>query len=228
MFRFIGHRVLTVGTPIGRKMRPKLLSHGAPLVRVKPKGIVDAGVERVPRVVGVRDGLPLLEDDRVLEATNVIWCTGFRPDFPGSTFTSSVTRKRPRNRSTDAGSSPASRGSTSSGCSFSTRCRPGSSPASEGTPSTSPSTSPGANRTATPPRSPAAPRPEAAGPRTADARPPLPLRANERASPLGRPKRLSLVRGMNCASLSSTSVVHGNRPERASSGSAKWSGASMS
>jgi putative flavoprotein involved in K+ transport len=81
MFRFIGHRVLTVRTPIGRKMRPKLLSHGAPLVRVKPKGIVDAGVERVPRVVGVRDGLPLLEDDRVLEATNVIWCTGFRPDF---------------------------------------------------------------------------------------------------------------------------------------------------
>jgi putative flavoprotein involved in K+ transport len=81
MFRFIGHRVLTVGTPIGRKMRPKLLSHGAPLVRVKPKDIADAGVERVPRVVGVRDGLPLLEDDRVLEATNVIWCTGCRPDF---------------------------------------------------------------------------------------------------------------------------------------------------
>jgi putative flavoprotein involved in K+ transport len=81
MFRFIGHRVLTVRTPIGRKMRPKLLSHGAPLVRVKPKDIVDAGVERVARVAGVRDGLPLLADDRVLEAANVIWCTGFRPDF---------------------------------------------------------------------------------------------------------------------------------------------------
>jgi putative flavoprotein involved in K+ transport len=81
MFRFIGHRVLTVRTPIGRRMRPKLLSHGAPLVRVKPKDIVAAGIERVPRVVGARDGLPLLEDDRVLEAANVIWCTGFRPDF---------------------------------------------------------------------------------------------------------------------------------------------------
>jgi putative flavoprotein involved in K+ transport len=81
MFRVIGHRVLTVRTPIGRKMRPKLLSHGAPLVRVKPTDIVAAGVERVPRVVGVRDGLPLLEDGRVLEAANVIWCTGFRPDF---------------------------------------------------------------------------------------------------------------------------------------------------
>jgi putative flavoprotein involved in K+ transport len=81
MFRFIGHRVLTVRTPIGRKMRPKLLSHGAPLVRVKPKDIAAAGVERVPRVVGVRAGLPLLDDDNVLETANVVWCTGFRPDF---------------------------------------------------------------------------------------------------------------------------------------------------
>jgi putative flavoprotein involved in K+ transport len=81
MFRVIGHRVLTVRTPIGRRMRPKLLSHGAPLVRVKPKDIAAAGIERVPRVVDVRDGLPLLEDDRVLEASNVVWCTGFRPDF---------------------------------------------------------------------------------------------------------------------------------------------------
>jgi putative flavoprotein involved in K+ transport len=81
MFRVIGHRVLTVHTPIGRRMRPKLLSHGAPLVRVKPKDVAAARIERVPRVVGVRDGLPLLEEDRVLEATNVIWCTGFRPDF---------------------------------------------------------------------------------------------------------------------------------------------------
>jgi putative flavoprotein involved in K+ transport len=81
MFRFIGHRVLTVRTPIGRRMRPKLLSHGAPLVRVKPEDIVAAGIERVPRVVGVREGVPLLEGERVLEVDTVIWCTGFRPDF---------------------------------------------------------------------------------------------------------------------------------------------------
>jgi putative flavoprotein involved in K+ transport len=48
---------------------------------VKPNDIVAVGIERVPRVIGVRDGVPLLEDDRVLEAANVIWCTGFRPDF---------------------------------------------------------------------------------------------------------------------------------------------------
>jgi putative flavoprotein involved in K+ transport len=81
LFRFIGHYVLTVDTPIGRKVRPKLLSHGAPLVRVKPKDLAAAGIDRVPRVIGVRNGLPLLEDERILDVANVVWCTGFRPDF---------------------------------------------------------------------------------------------------------------------------------------------------
>jgi putative flavoprotein involved in K+ transport len=81
LFGLIGHYVLTVNTPIGRRVRPKLLSHGAPLVRVKPKDLAAAGVERVPRVVGVRDGLPVLEDESVLDIGSVIWCTGFRPDF---------------------------------------------------------------------------------------------------------------------------------------------------
>jgi putative flavoprotein involved in K+ transport len=73
--------VLTVNTPIGRKLRPKLLHRAAPLGRVKPRDIAAAGIERVPRVVGVRDGLPVLEDGRVLNVENIIWCTGFRPDF---------------------------------------------------------------------------------------------------------------------------------------------------
>jgi putative flavoprotein involved in K+ transport len=81
MFRVIGHRVLTVRTPIGRRLRPKLISHGAPVVRVKPRDIAAAGIECVPRVVAVRDGAPVLEGGRVLEVDNVIWCTGFRPDF---------------------------------------------------------------------------------------------------------------------------------------------------
>ena len=79
--RFVGHHVLTVRTPIGRKVRPKLRAAAAPLIRVKPKDLVGAGIERVPKVVGVRDGLPLLQDGRVLEVANVVWCTGFRPGF---------------------------------------------------------------------------------------------------------------------------------------------------
>jgi putative flavoprotein involved in K+ transport len=35
----------------------------------------------VPRTVGVRDSLPVLENGRVLEVANLIWCAGSRPDF---------------------------------------------------------------------------------------------------------------------------------------------------
>jgi putative flavoprotein involved in K+ transport len=74
-------RVLTVQTPIGRKVRPKALTTTSPLERVRPKELAAAGVERVPRTVAVRDGLPLLEDGRVMDVATVVWCTGFRPDF---------------------------------------------------------------------------------------------------------------------------------------------------
>jgi len=81
VFRFFGHRVLKVDTRIGRKLGPKLISKGDPLIRTRSKDLAAAGVERVPRVVGVREGLPVLEDDRVLDVSNVVWCTGFRTDF---------------------------------------------------------------------------------------------------------------------------------------------------
>jgi putative flavoprotein involved in K+ transport len=81
IFRFVFHRVLTVDTPIGRKARPKVVSQGGPLIRVKPKDLAAAGVQRVPRMVGVRDGVPVLDDGRVLEVANVVWCTGFHPGF---------------------------------------------------------------------------------------------------------------------------------------------------
>ena len=72
--------VLTVRTPMGRKMRARALVHGAPLIRVKPADLAAAGVERVPRTVGVRDGRPLLADGRTADVANVVWSTGFRPD----------------------------------------------------------------------------------------------------------------------------------------------------
>jgi len=48
---------------------------------VKPADLIAAGVERVPRVVDVRDGLPLLAGGRVLDVQNVIWCTGYHSGF---------------------------------------------------------------------------------------------------------------------------------------------------
>jgi putative flavoprotein involved in K+ transport len=81
MARVVFHRLATVDKPLGRNMRQKTLAHGLPLVRTKPSDLAAAGVQRVPRVAGVRDGLPVLEDGRVLEVANVIWCTGYEPGF---------------------------------------------------------------------------------------------------------------------------------------------------
>jgi putative flavoprotein involved in K+ transport len=79
---FVGTHVLTVDTPFGRKMRPHIRHGGAPLLRYRKPELRAAGVERVlARTVGVQDGLPVLDDGRVLDVRNVVWCTGFRPDF---------------------------------------------------------------------------------------------------------------------------------------------------
>jgi putative flavoprotein involved in K+ transport len=79
IFRVIFHRILTVDTPIGRRARPSVISKGGPVIRVKHADLVAAGVEETARVCGVRDGKPVLTDGRVMDVTNVIWCTGFDP-----------------------------------------------------------------------------------------------------------------------------------------------------
>jgi len=81
LLRFVFHRLLTLRTPLGRRARPKMLAKATPLIRVKPKDLTAASVLRAPRVVGVRGGRPLLEDGRVLNVANVIWCSGFQPGF---------------------------------------------------------------------------------------------------------------------------------------------------
>jgi putative flavoprotein involved in K+ transport len=82
LVRFIGHRILSLKTPIGRTLRPKMLHRTTPLVRVKPKDLISAGIERVPKTVGMNHGLPLLSDGRTLEVKNIIWCTGYQHGFP--------------------------------------------------------------------------------------------------------------------------------------------------
>ena len=78
----VGSHILTVDTPLGRKMRPHIRHGGAPLLRYRKKDLLAAGVERVlARTAGAQDGLPVLDDGRVLDVQNVIWCTGFRRDF---------------------------------------------------------------------------------------------------------------------------------------------------
>ena len=77
-----GSHVLTMDTPMGRKMRHHVRHGGAPLLRYRRKDLLAAGVERVTaRTTGVVDGMPELDDGTVVDVRNVVWCTGFEPDF---------------------------------------------------------------------------------------------------------------------------------------------------
>jgi putative flavoprotein involved in K+ transport len=80
-FWFFVNHIATLDSPIGRKAAPSIRDHGLPLDRVRPADLAAAGVERTyARAVGARDGMPLLDDGRVVETANVVWATGFRPD----------------------------------------------------------------------------------------------------------------------------------------------------
>jgi putative flavoprotein involved in K+ transport len=80
-FWFFISRVASVTNPIGRRLRPKMLNETLPLGRVKPKDLDAAGVVRLPRTIAVKDGAPAMEDGRVVDVANVVWCTGYRPAF---------------------------------------------------------------------------------------------------------------------------------------------------
>jgi putative flavoprotein involved in K+ transport len=81
VLRGVFHHLLTSSTPMGRRVRPIGLPRGGPLIRQKRRHLDAAGVVSVPKVATIRDGLPVLEDNRVLDVENVIWCTGFHPGF---------------------------------------------------------------------------------------------------------------------------------------------------
>jgi putative flavoprotein involved in K+ transport len=77
----VANHVLTMRTPIGRKVRVKVRAHGGPLLRVKRAHLREAGVEHVEeRVEDVVGGRPVLADGRALDVANVVWCTGFGKD----------------------------------------------------------------------------------------------------------------------------------------------------
>jgi putative flavoprotein involved in K+ transport len=81
IINFMFGHVLTLRTPMGRRMRPEVRKGGGPLLRVRLPDLDAAGVVRHDaKVTGVRDGRPELADGTGVEAANVIWCTGYRRD----------------------------------------------------------------------------------------------------------------------------------------------------
>ena len=74
-------RVMTIDTPVGRRMKANVLIHGNPLIRTQRDEVAEAGVEFTPRLASARDGKPFTEDNRKLPVEGVIWATGFHPDY---------------------------------------------------------------------------------------------------------------------------------------------------
>ncbi|HEX2857582.1 MAG TPA: NAD(P)-binding domain-containing protein [Propionibacteriaceae bacterium] len=78
----LGRHLLTRSNPLGRRLVAPLRGHGSPMLRVKRSDLAARGVVRITaRVVGTREGLPLLADGRVLAVRTVIWATGFEQRF---------------------------------------------------------------------------------------------------------------------------------------------------
>lgn len=74
--------IITIKTPLGRKAKKAIRKGaGAPLISVSVDDIDAAGIERLPRVAGVTNGQPKLEDDRVIPVSTIIWSTGLKPDY---------------------------------------------------------------------------------------------------------------------------------------------------
>lgn len=66
---------------LGRRLRAKLLGGGAALLKVSEEDLASAGITRVERTTGARDGQPATAGGRTLNADAIIWATGFDPDF---------------------------------------------------------------------------------------------------------------------------------------------------
>lgn len=75
------HKVLNRSTPIGRKVAVGFTKHGAPLIRTSTRELDAAGVTRLPRLAGAREGQPQADDGRTFRVSTVIWATGYQPDF---------------------------------------------------------------------------------------------------------------------------------------------------
>lgn len=71
---------VTVDSRIGRKLKEK--AGGDPLVGINLKEVLArTGIRRVGRVTAAEGDMVLTVEGKRLQVPNIIWCTGFRPDF---------------------------------------------------------------------------------------------------------------------------------------------------
>ena len=73
------YRILTIATPIGRKVAPKFHLRGAPLIGISMKQVKAAGVTLLPRIAGIEAGMPMTATVAIPRPATVIWATGYKP-----------------------------------------------------------------------------------------------------------------------------------------------------
>src|SRR5262249_60195163 len=67
------HHLLTLDTPLGRRVQPQRLSQATPLIRAPSRDLLSAGVELVPRTARIAaNGLPELEDGPTLDRAHAL------------------------------------------------------------------------------------------------------------------------------------------------------------
>lgn len=81
VIRGMFHHVLTMRTPMGRKFREDNHGHGLPLIRTRPGQMENAGVQRIGRIVEIKNNTAVAEDGTEVAFSSIIWCTGFHPGF---------------------------------------------------------------------------------------------------------------------------------------------------
>jgi putative flavoprotein involved in K+ transport len=81
LYWWLLHQALNAANPLGRRFKALSEQGGAPLLGIPRHAFEQAGIARVPRMSGVHDRMPQLDDGRVLSVANVIWCTGYVPNF---------------------------------------------------------------------------------------------------------------------------------------------------
>ena len=75
------HNATRVDTRFGRFFKAKQGYKGAPLEGLSEKDFAAAGIKRLTRTVGARNGKPVFEDGGSADVSNIVWATGFRNDF---------------------------------------------------------------------------------------------------------------------------------------------------
>jgi putative flavoprotein involved in K+ transport len=81
LFLWVARHVLTLQTPIGRRIRSRALSTGGPLIGLTMGEVIGSGVRRVGRIERAVEGRPAPMDGPALDVAAIVWATGFDHDF---------------------------------------------------------------------------------------------------------------------------------------------------